>query len=97
MDDRPYWKTALFILLVAVAAVALSAWWALQTGPGGDPAPGAPVIVLPEQIADFDPDRIFCAESPETGVCRCITAAGERPEIPEEQCRRLARAAATRR
>lgn len=97
MEERPYWKTALFVFLGAVAVIGLAARWAVDSGPGGDPSPDAPVIVLPEYIAESDPDRIFCAESPETGACRCITAAGERPEIPPERCRRLARAAATRR
>ncbi len=86
------------MLLLIVVALGTGAWLAMDR-----PLPaqwsegeGRPQIRLPEALRRSEPDRLFCAESPETGVCRCITADGARPEISEEECRRRARASETR-
>ncbi len=52
-------------------------------------------VRLPSFLRADDPDRLFCAESSDTNVCRCITASGERPDISDEECRRRARQSET--
>lgn len=88
--NRPWWRRPIVILLLIALAAGAGAWLALDR-----PLPEAlteperrPAWLSPPGQQD---DRLYCAESPETGVCRCITADGRRPEIDEETCRRLAR------
>jgi hypothetical protein len=98
IDRSPFWKRPGWMILLIGLAVAGGAWLAMDR-----PLPGAwsenngrPQIHLPEALRRSEPDRLFCAESPETGVCRCITADGRRPDISDEECRRRARASETR-
>ncbi len=86
------------MLLLILLAVAAGAWLALDR-----PIPESwthtesePVLQMPGFLRRQDPDRLFCAESADTGNCRCITADGERPEIDPAECRRRARASETR-
>ncbi|AKS40909.1 hypothetical protein [Wenzhouxiangella marina] len=94
---RPRWKHPLIIVLLVALAAGLGAWLAM-----GRPAPeglversGLSELQLPDWARDSEPDRLYCAESPDTGICACITASGERPEIGEDECRRRARASDT--
>lgn len=86
------------MLLLVLLAVGAGIWLAmdrpLPAGWQGDD--GRPDMRLPAFLQREDPDRLFCAESPDTGICRCITADGQRPEVSDEECRRRARASETR-
>jgi hypothetical protein len=97
ITHTPFWKRPFMMFLLISLAVAGGAWLALDR-----PMPeqwlgqdGTPELQLPAFLRKDEPDRLFCAESPETGVCRCITAAGARPDIPQEECRRRARESQT--
>ncbi|MFW5815341.1 MAG: hypothetical protein ACOCVP_00670 [Wenzhouxiangella sp.] len=97
INNSPWWKRPGWTLLLIALAVGGGAWLALDR-----PVPeswskraAAPTLELPAFLRREQPDRLFCAESPDTGVCRCITAAGERPNIDTEECRRRARSSAT--
>jgi hypothetical protein len=60
-------------------------------------ASGRPALdQLPRVFRPDAPERIFCAESVDTGQCSCISSDGERPDLSVEECRRRARAADTR-
>ncbi len=93
----PFWRRPFGAFLIIALVVALGAWLALDRpmpeGWFGDEP--ASEIRMPEFLRRSDPDRLFCAESPDTGICRCITASGQRPDISEEECRRRARQSAT--
>jgi len=86
------------MLLLIVLAVGAGAWLAMDRPLPAEwgEADGRPEIRLPEALRRGERERLFCAESPETGVCRCITSDGQRPEISDEECRRRARASETR-
>ncbi len=95
-----FWKRPIVMLLLIVIAVGGGVWLAmdrpLPEGWGEDET--RPELRLPEflrQEARESPDRVFCAESPETGVCRCIRPDGSRPDISEAECRRRARESVT--
>lgn len=94
---RPLWKRAPVAVLLVLLAAGTGAWLALDRPlpDGWIDEQGQPALRLPELGRNNEADRIFCAESPETGICRCITSSGERPEIAEEECRRRARQSAT--
>ncbi|MEN1727904.1 MAG: hypothetical protein AAGJ52_05640 [Pseudomonadota bacterium] len=99
-DHRPFWKRPLGMTLMISITVALGVWLAM-----GRPIPegwldesGRPQIELPEMPELFqaeEDDRIFCAESIDTGQCSCIRSNGERPQIGDEECRERARSSAT--
>lgn len=98
IDRSPFWKRPGWIVLLVILAIGSGAWLALErplpaawTG-----ADGRPEIRLPEALRSSDADRIFCAHSPDTGVCRCIRVDGQRPDISDEECRRRARESETR-
>lgn len=97
INTSPWWKRPGWMLLLIALAVAAGAWLALDrpVPERWNNAGAAPALELPAFLRREQPDRLFCAESPDTGVCRCITAAGERPEIDLEECRRRARSSAT--
>ena len=98
IDNRPFWKRPLVIALLVLLAGAAGAWLALDRplpAGWGEGDHGLPEIRLPEFMRAPEPVRIFCAESPETGRCSCITSTGERPDISDEECRRRARESAT--
>lgn len=59
--------------------------------PSGPPDTAAAVPAGAETADTGGGNRLFCAESSETGRCSCITSAGQRPDIPEDECRRRAR------
>lgn len=86
------------MLILVLAALAAGAWLALDRPlpPGWGEAEDRPEIRLPEFLQRSQSERLFCAESPDTGACRCISSDGQRPEISEEECRRRARASETR-
>ena len=84
-------KKIILIILLASAVVGGFFWYQSQPGPPGEAGPGWPANIVPGFLRSEDPDRLFCAESPETGICRCITAGGHRPAIGDEECRRRAR------
>lgn len=85
------------MLLLIGLAVAGGTWLAMDRPlpAGWSDAEGRPEIRLPEALRRSEPERLFCAESPDTGICRCITADGRRPDISDEECRRRARASET--
>lgn len=93
----PFWRRPFGALLIIALVVALGAWLALDRPMPdewfGDESAGE--IRMPEFLRRSDPDRLFCAESPDTGICRCITASGQRPDIGEEECRRRVSESAT--
>ena len=99
-----FWKRPIVMLLLIALAVGGGVWLALDRPmpdnwqwPWSETESG-PEIRFPEflrQNGRPSPDRIFCAESPETGVCRCIRPDGSRPDISEEECRRRARESVT--
>lgn len=94
---KPFWKRPLVMGLLILLTVGGGVWLGLDRpmpaqwtqDEGAWPAP------LPAFLRSNDEDRLFCAESPDTGTCRCITASGERPEISDEECRQRARQSAT--
>jgi hypothetical protein len=97
IDNRPLWKRPWAMTLMVIIAGGIGAWLAL-----GQPLPerwldayGQPELELPELFRGNEDDRLFCAESIDTGACSCITASGERPEIDEAECRRRARNSST--
>ncbi len=94
---QPFWKRPLVLVLLVLLAAGAGAWLALDRPlpAGWVDEQGQPALRLPELGRSTPADRIFCAESPETGICRCITSSGERPEINEDECRRRARQSAT--
>jgi hypothetical protein len=94
---KPFWQRPLVMLLLIALAVGGGVWLALDRPlpEGWGDGNGTPELRLPEFMRSPEPDRLFCAESPETGVCRCITASGQRPDISEAECRRRARESAT--
>ncbi len=83
-------KKALLLLLLLAAALAAFLYYQAVSRSSARPTDGR-AIPVPEFLRDEDPGRLFCAESADTGVCRCITAAGQRPEISQAECRRRAR------
>ncbi len=98
IDNRPLWKRPLAITLMVLVAGGLGAWLALDR-----PLPeswldasGRPQVELPRVFQRDPPNRIFCAESVDTGQCSCISSSGGRPEISAQECRRRARASETR-
>ncbi len=96
-----FWKRPIVMLLLIVIAVGGGAWLAMDRPlpEGWGEEETRPALRLPEflrqETREASPDRIYCAESPETGVCRCIRPDGSRPEISESECRRRARESAT--
>jgi hypothetical protein len=97
INASPWWKRPGWMLLLIALAVAAGAWLALDR-----PLPdswkhrdAASSLPLPAFLQRQERNRLFCAESPDTGVCRCITAAGERPDIDIDECRRRARSSET--
>ena len=98
INRSPFWRRPGWIFLLVMLAIAGGAWLALDRPmPGGWGEGDAwRNIPLPEMFRGSEPARLFCAESADTGVCRCITADGERPEISDEECRRRARSSETR-
>lgn len=84
--------------MLVLLAIAAGAWLALDrpTLAGWGNSDEQSTIRLPEFLQRTEPERLFCAESADTGACRCITADGQRPEISDEECRRRARASETR-
>jgi hypothetical protein len=94
---KPFWQRPFVMLLLIALAVGGGVWLALDRPlpEGWFDGNGAPELRLPEFLRQTEPDRLFCAESPETGFCRCITASGQRPEISEAECRRRARESTT--
>jgi hypothetical protein len=97
MNRLPFWKRPLIMLLLVVLTIAGGAWLALDRPmpEGWSGENGKPDLRLPEFIRREPAERIFCAESTETGICRCITSSGERPDIEQDECRRRARESAT--
>ncbi|MGY6555652.1 MAG: hypothetical protein ACXIUM_14135 [Wenzhouxiangella sp.] len=96
IDNSPFWKRPGWIIILLAVAIGVGVWLAKDRPlPAGWGDGGRPTLQVPEALRRSEPDRLFCAESPETGVCRCITAAGERPEISEAECRRRARGSET--
>lgn len=99
MSSSSFWKSPIVMLLLIVLAIGAGVWLAMDR-PMPDQWWGQgdrrPEIRLPEFMRRDDPDRVYCAESSDTGVCRCITADGERPDVSEEECRRRARESQTR-
>lgn len=87
-------RKAVLILLVVCAVIAAGLWLRFGDGSGEEAVSERRALEVPEFLRGRDPDRLFCAESPQTGVCRCIAADGSRPEIPEAECRRRARESA---
>ncbi|TVQ34857.1 MAG: hypothetical protein EA370_10005 [Wenzhouxiangella sp.] len=85
------------MVLLVLLAGAIGAWWALDRPlpAGWGEENGLPELRLPEFMRAAEPERIYCAESPDTGRCSCITSTGERPDLGDEECRRRAREAAT--
>lgn len=98
IDHSPFWKRPGWILILLALAIAGGVWLAMDRPlpAGWSNEEGRAEIRLPEALRRSEPERLFCAESPETGVCRCISADGQRPEIDDEECRRRARASETR-
>lgn len=98
IDNSPFWKRPGWVIILLVLAISVGIWLAKdQPLPAGWGDEGArPEIRLPEALRRPVPERLFCAESPDTGICRCITADGERPDISDEECRRRARVSETR-
>lgn len=99
IDNRPLWKRPWVMTLMVVIAGGLGAWLALDR-PIPDSwrdASGRPQFQLPEVFQSDEPDRVFCAESVDTGQCSCITSSGQRPAVSQQECRRRARASDTRR
>ena len=98
INSSPFWRRPGWVFLLVMLAIAGGAWLALDRplpsgwGGGND----WQRIPLPEMLRRSEPARLFCAESADTGVCRCISSDGERPEISDEECRRRARASETR-
>ncbi|MFU8832384.1 MAG: hypothetical protein ACNA7J_09535 [Wenzhouxiangella sp.] len=97
ITHTPFWKRPLMMLLLIGLAVSGGAWLALdrpmpEQWQGAD---GRPELRMPEFLRTAEPDRLYCAESSDTGICRCITTGGTRPDIPNEECRRRARESLT--
>lgn len=94
---KPFWQRPIVLLLLILLAVGGGAWLAMDRpmpdGWGG--GNGTPELRMPEFLRQTEPERLFCAESEETGVCRCISSGGQRPDISDAECRRRARASAT--
>ncbi len=97
-----FWKRPIVMLLIVALAIGGGVWLALDRPMpedwGWGEGEARPEIRLPEflrQEGREPADRIFCAESPETGVCRCIRPDGSRPDISEAECRRRARESIT--
>ena len=93
IDQRPLWKRPLGMTLLVLIAGGSGAWLALDR-----PLPqswlddsGRPKLELPEIFKADQSNRLFCAESIDTGGCSCISSNGERPQISDEECRRRAR------
>jgi len=79
--------------LMVVVAGGIGAWLALgrPIPEGWLDASGRPQIEIPEMFQTREDDRLFCAESVDSGACSCITSSGERPQIGEAECRQRAR------
>jgi hypothetical protein len=92
LDNRPLWKRPWAISLMVLVAAGSGAWLALDRPvPDAWREQGRPSIELPAIFQPKADNRIFCAESVDTGRCACITSGGERPDIGQEECRRRAR------
>lgn len=87
-------RKAVLIVLVVCSVAAAGLWLRFGDGSSRDPSGDSRVMEVPGFLRGQDPDRLFCATSPDTGVCRCIAADGRRPEIPDAECRRRARESA---
>jgi hypothetical protein len=94
---KPFWQRPLVLLLLIGLAVAGGVWLAMDRPmpEGWGEGNGAPEMRMPAFLRQEESERIYCAESPETGVCRCISSSGQRPDISEAECRRRARESAT--
>ena len=94
---KPFWKRPLVMGLLILLAVGGGVWLGLDRPMPAGWGDGDVVreVRLPAFLRSDDGDRLFCAESSDTGTCRCITASGERPEVSDEECRRRARQSAT--
>lgn len=94
---RPFWQRPIVLVLMIGLAVGGGVWLAMDRpipdGWGG--GNGVPELRMPEFLRQAEPERLYCAESADTGTCRCITSSGQRPEISETECRRRARESAT--
>ncbi len=101
IDNRPLWKKPWATTLLVLIAGGIGAWLAMDR-----PLPeawlerwtdqsGRPRIEVPEIFQRRAEDRLFCAESVDSGVCSCISSNGERPQIDDAECRQRARSAAT--
>lgn len=88
----PIGRRPLLMFVLLAAAIGAGVWLAMDRPlPFASDEGQSPTIRLPEFLRKEDPDRLYCAESPETGRCSCIAADGQRPEIGEQECRRRAR------
>ncbi|QOC23084.1 hypothetical protein IC757_02680 [Wenzhouxiangella sp. AB-CW3] len=95
-----FWKRPIVMLLLIALAIGGGIWLALDRPlpAGWGEEETRPEIRLPEFLRQDNgrrSDQIYCAESVETGVCRCIRGDGSRPDISEEECRRRARGSIT--
>ncbi|MGY6587840.1 MAG: hypothetical protein ACXIUB_06060 [Wenzhouxiangella sp.] len=94
---KPFWKRPLVMGFLILLAVGGGVWLGMDRPLPAGWGDGDFVrdVRLPAILRGDDADRLFCAESSDTGVCRCITASGERPEVSDEECLRRARQSAT--
>lgn len=94
---KPLWQRPIIMLLLILIAVGGGVWLAKDKPMPEDwfGGRGAPEVRMPAFMRSNTQDRLFCAESPETGNCRCITESGQRPEISDAECRRRARQSVT--
>ena len=83
---------ALLLVVIVAAGIALGRHLYQGMPPEASQPDAAPTTPAAAGQAG---DRLFCATSPDTGRCSCITPEGQRPDIPRAECLRRARQADT--